>query len=94
MTSPDGKRKRLSTPDADIRTPSIQRSGTSGAHSSRLSTTEQILTERHAEAHDHYERRLDKDDDSVLSLTKPLSEMLANDTHKEVRSLNIIKNGE
>ncbi|KAJ1887832.1 hypothetical protein LPJ71_008637, partial [Coemansia sp. S17] len=71
-------------PSADIRTPSTQRSGTSRAYSSRLSTTEHILTERYVEAHDHYERRLDKDDDSILSLTKPLSEMLANDTHNEV----------
>ncbi|KAJ2041716.1 hypothetical protein H4S04_007625 [Coemansia sp. S16] len=110
MTSPDGKRKSLSTPEpeepttqpqsnyvtprgkkqkpsviqgkgqppssADIRTPSIQRSGTSRAYSSRLSTTEHILTERHAEAHDHYERRLDKDDDSILSLTEPLDRKL------------------
>ncbi|KAJ2111307.1 hypothetical protein IW146_005446 [Coemansia sp. RSA 922] len=63
-------------PSADIRTPSIQRSGTSRAYSSRLSTTEHILTERHAEAHDHYERRLDKDDDSILSLTEPLDRKL------------------
>ncbi|KAJ1903724.1 hypothetical protein LPJ71_005074 [Coemansia sp. S17] len=110
MTSLDGKRKSLSTPEpeepttrpqsnfvtprgkrpkpsviqgkgqppssAEIRTPSIQRSGTSGAYSSRLSTTEHILTERHAEAHDHYERRLDKDDDSILSLTEPLDRKL------------------
>ncbi|KAJ2106815.1 hypothetical protein GGI16_001775, partial [Coemansia sp. S142-1] len=61
---------------ADIRTPSTQRSGTSRAYSSRLSTTEQILTERHAEAHDHYERRLDKDDASILSLTEPLDRKL------------------
>ncbi|KAJ2430411.1 hypothetical protein GGF41_001012, partial [Coemansia sp. RSA 2531] len=61
---------------ADIRTPTIQRSGTSRAYSSRLSTTEHILTERHAEAHDHYERRLDKDDDSILSLTEPLDRKL------------------
>ncbi|KAJ1909618.1 hypothetical protein LPJ71_003464, partial [Coemansia sp. S17] len=61
---------------ADIRTPSTQRSGTSRAYSSRLSTTEHILTERHAEAHDHYERRLDKDDDSILSLTEPLDRKL------------------
>ncbi|KAJ2061201.1 hypothetical protein GGI17_003236 [Coemansia sp. S146] len=52
--------------------PRVLRSGTSGAYSNRFSTAQQISTERHNESSIHYDLRLDKDQDFILSLIRPL----------------------